>query len=71
MINKINYDPITDWDRDIMKEYPLRFPLPCRENFWAATGFCIDTYTDGVTWKGPVFYFKNPDDLVLFILRWS
>jgi hypothetical protein len=64
--------PISDWDRAIMKLYPLRFQIKSVKLLDTAVEFCRQNFPEGsFTWKGPVFFFKNPEDAALFVLRWS
>lgn len=68
---------INNWDLAIMRTYPYRFAPDWsdRSNWMAFDDMILwakqNVGKDQFTWKSMVFFFKNKDDMLGFMLRWS
>lgn len=64
---------LSDWDRIILREYPLTGVVhDYMDQFDSARDWCYNHCTDGTfTWKGARFFFKNEQDYLLFSLKYA
>ena len=62
------------WDENIMKEFPYAVELT-RANLINHFDITQEIKASGneknVSWRGPIFYFKNKSDAVMFKLKWG
>lgn len=71
---KFWFRPPDEWDANIMKEFPHVVELT-RANLgkhYDITQEIRGSNLKGrVTWRGPIFYFKDKEEAVMFKLKWG